>query len=138
MYDFNFSYSLLLKSDPNLDCTQQAHCDQASPYTFGKELPFTFSEIISMKKESFLNIIARSKGQPQHILIRIGNFLFVRNDIPHHGCENINNHTNYCIHILVVPLNLHYKAAAKSVPFHDFGPCPNWFGVPQRCINSFK
>ena len=36
MYDFTFSYSLL-KLDPNLDCAQQAHCDQDILYSIGTE-----------------------------------------------------------------------------------------------------
>ena len=48
MYDFSFSYSLL-KSDPKLDCAQQAHCDQAPPNTYGNQTIFIFSAIIRIE-----------------------------------------------------------------------------------------
>ena len=49
MFDFSFSYSLL-KSDPNLDCAQQTHCDQASPNSYGTDKLFTFSAIVGIEK----------------------------------------------------------------------------------------
>ena len=121
MYDFSFSYSLL-KSDTNLDCAQQAHCDQASPNSFGTDNFFTFSAIVGIEKESFFDVVARGKVEPQHVLIERGDVLFVRNDIPHRGCEKLSDYTNHRIHILIVPDNMHEKSTTKSVPLNIFGP----------------
>ena len=67
-------------------------------------------------------MVPRGKSQPQHVLIERGDVLFVRNDIPHSGCENLSDYSNHRIRILVVPANLQDMATAKSVPINDFGP----------------
>ena len=137
MYDFTFSYSLL-RSDANLDCAQQAHCDQDLPYSKGSDRFFTFSAIIGIEKESYLDVMHRGKSQPQRVLIERGDVLFVRNDIPHRGCENLTDYPNHRIHILIVPANLQDRAPTSSVPLADFGPCPKWCESSQVFISSFK
>ena len=85
-----------------------------------------------------MDVAARGKVEPQHILIERGDVLFVRNDIAHRGCENLGNYPNRRIHILIVPTNLHDEAATKSVPLTDFPPCPKWCEVSQKFVTPFK
>ena len=85
-----------------------------------------------------MDLIPRGKSEPQRVLIERGDVLFVRNDIPHRGCENLSDYTNHRIHILIVPANLQDKSATKSVPLNDFGPCPKWCELSQVFISSFK
>ena len=65
-----------------------------------------FSAVFGIEKESYLDVVPRGKSQPQRVLIERGNVLFVRNDIPHRGCENLSDYTNHRIHILIAPANL--------------------------------
>ena len=137
MFDFSLNYSLL-KSDPNLDCAQQTHCDQASPFSYGTDKLFTFSAIMGIEKESYLDVCTKGKIEPQRVLIERGDVLFVRNDIPHRGCENLTDYTNHRIHILIIPANMKTNSGTKSVPMNDFGPCPKWGDVSQIFITPFK
>ena len=64
-------------------------------------------------------------------------YFFVRNDIPHRGCENIGDYEHHHVHVLTVPRNVTINQDDKTqIPFTDFPTPPHWCEWEQK-FNSY-
>ena len=112
-YAMNFS---VIKSDIGLSIPQHAHTDSAIAYSYGKRggKKYDFSMLIGIEHHSFLDILLEGQNNAQRVLYERGDIFFVRNDIPHRGCENIGDFEHHRVHVLVVPHNLQDSNSSKT------------------------
>ena len=135
-FDYDMFFQVM-KSDPNLMIAQHAHSDSAQAYSYGKSTRFQFSMLIGIEESSFLDVFIRGEKGPHRVVYNRGDVIFVRNDIPHRGCENIGDYEHHRVHVLTVPRNVTVNEDNKTqIPFTDFPTPPHWCEWEQK-YNSF-
>ena len=103
-----------MKSDTKLMIAQHAHSDSANVYTYGKSKTFLFSMLIGIEESSFLDVFIQGEKGPYRVVYNRGDVIFVRNDIPHRGCEIMGDCEHHRIHVLTVPKNVPVNADDKT------------------------
>ena len=95
---FYFDFSIL-KSDPNLIESQAAHKNADPEFSLGRTHNFEFVFIVGIEKRGFLDLKTEADTtHPMRVLIERGGVFCMRTDIPHIGCENLTDKTQYRIH----------------------------------------
>ena len=116
---------------------QHAHIDSTNAYSYGRNTRFQFSIMIGIEQSSFLDVFMHGEKGPHHGTYNRGDILFVRNDIPHRGCENIGDYNHHRIHVLTIPRNLPVGPGDKTqLPYTYFPVPPHWCDLEQK-YNSF-
>ena len=127
----------VLKSDPKLMVAQHAHSDSARAFSYGKSKIFQFSILIGIEESSYLDVFIQGENGPHRVVYNRGDVIFVRNDIPHRGCENIGDYEHHRVHVLTVPRNERVKSDDKTqIPYTNFPLAPQWCEGEQK-FNSY-
>ena len=133
-YEMHFQ---VLKSDPKLMLAQHAHSDSAVAFSLAKTKTFPFSMMIGIEECSFLDVYIDGETGPHRVVYNRGDVIFVRNDIPHRGCENMGDYEHHRIHVLTVPKNVPVNADDKTqIPYIDFPMAPQWCEYEKK-INFY-
>ena len=125
-FPFVTNYSMII-SNPNLTISQTAHCDQSDHYSYKRGNTFNFSAIVGIKKNNFLDIKYLNQESVERVLIERGNNLFVRNDIPHRGCENLTDYEHHRIHCFCDPASLQDTNNGNLTVIGDTFKLPPYF-----------
>ena len=135
-YEMHFQ---VMKSDPKLMIAQHPHCDSANSYTYGKSKTFLFSMLIGIEESSFLDVSIQGEKGPHRVVYNRGDVIFIRNDIPHRGCENIGDYEHHRVHVFTVPKNVRVNADDKTqIPFTAFPMPPSWCDIENKYISYLK
>ena len=133
-YEMHFQ---VLKSDPKLMLAQHAHSDSAVAFSLAKTKTFPFSMMIGIEECSFLDVYIDGETGPHRVVYNRGDVIFVRNDIPHRGCENMGDYEHHRIHVLTVPKNVPVNADDKTqIPYIEFPLAPQWCEYEKK-INFY-
>ena len=135
---FNTDYSLL-NYDANLTIIQTFHCDQAAPYSYKRANKSSFSSIVGVENNSFLDIKPYTHHPPQYVLIERGDVLFVKNDIPRRGCENFIDYKHHRVHYFCDPKNIEDTRNGNLILRADTFQSPSCFDASKnKFLSSFK
>ena len=96
----------VLRSDKNLSEPQEAHTHLVSEYSYRLETKvFHFSCIFGIEQHILVNLRMSHPDYPFHIhaLIKRGDCLFIRNEIPQRGCENMSSVEHHRLHCHTEP-----------------------------------
>ena len=100
----NNTYSVS-RSDAYLKEHQSTHCDAIGAYNYEQTNKFDFSCIFGIEKYSFLDLKPLKDESVLRVLIKRGDILFIRNDVPHRGTESLSGITHHRAHVNCEPNN---------------------------------
>ena len=95
--------------------------------------------MVVIEHTSFMDILLDGETNTVRVLYEKGDVLFIRNDIPHRGTENIGDFEHYRVHVMTIPRIFKYPDDRKiQLPYSGFPLPPEWCNYEQTYSMSLK